>query len=318
MKQVDIYTSPEWANFNDNDMVVIDDVKKLPLMEINGVFKTKMILVVICTGGKIEVKIENTPYTIHKNEVMICAYNTMISDCMLSTDLEMFAIGVNPGYLDKNIFIDKKFWEYAEFVESKHVMALSDEEILLLMHYYDIGKAALEKEDGKVKDLLIKNLKQCFIYEFYDIIKKKTPGDYSIAATSDIRQEDLIFRKFIGLLNESDGKKTKVSDFAYELNITPKYLSMLVKKVSRKSCLTWIHEFIVKEIRRELAYPEKTISQISMDLGFPNVSFFSKFVKNHLGSSPTNIRKGFSMQEKSIQPLADVWKAPSSSVQDNS
>lgn len=290
MQNIDIDINKDWTSYKDNDVAIINDVKKLLLRNIGGVIKTNMVMAVFCIKGKMQAKIEGVPYTINANEVMICSFNTVISDYMLSSDLEMFAIGVKPGFLDKNIYIDKKFWEYAEFVEQKHVMKLQDKEIELFMHYYRIGEAAMNKEEGKYKDIIINHLKKCFIYEFFDIIRSRMPNDFS--ASSDIRQEDLIFRKFLKLLNENDGRMHKVSDFADALFITPKYLSMLVKRVSGKSCLGWIHEFMIKEIQRELTYTNKTVSQISTDLGFPNVSFFSKFVRTHLGSSPTIIRNG--------------------------
>ena len=40
-----------------------------------------------------------------------------------------------------------------------------------------------------------------------------------------------------------------------------------------------------------LRYSNKTIKEICTELDFPNLSFFGKFVKEHLGMSPTEYRQ---------------------------
>ncbi len=75
------------------------------------------------------------------------------------------------------------------------------------------------------------------------------------------------------------------------LHVTPKYLSKCVKYESGRVPLDHIHEMTVSIIRQQLRYSNKSIKEISADLDFPNLSFFGKFVKEHLGMSPTEYRQ---------------------------
>jgi len=82
-----------------------------------------------------------------------------------------------------------------------------------------------------------------------------------------------------------------VSAFANMLNVTPKYLSKCVKDESGRLPLDLIHETTINTIRQQLRYSNMTVKEICTQLDFPNLSFFGKFVKEHLGMSPTSYRQ---------------------------
>ena len=53
-----------------------------------------------------------------------------------------------------------------------------------------------------------------------------------------------------------------------------------------------IDDEITTVIKQQLLYSSKSVKEIANDLNFPNLSFFGKFTKEHLGASPLNIRQG--------------------------
>ena len=77
------------------------------------------------------------------------------------------------------------------------------------------------------------------------------------------------------------------------LNITPKYLSVVVREVSGKTPTEWIHYYAVNVIAQRLTQTKKTIKEISVELNFPNPSFFGRFVREHLGCSPKEYREKY-------------------------
>ena len=102
---------------------------------------------------------------------------------------------------------------------------------------------------------------------------------------------ELLFQKFVMLLSSLDYTERQVSFYAGKLCITPKYLGTICQQVSGKTASNWIDEFMIERIRRLLCYSEKSIKEIADELEFPNVSFFGRYVKKHLGQSPTNYRR---------------------------
>ncbi len=60
-----------------------------------------------------------------------------------------------------------------------------------------------------------------------------------------------------------------------EISLFMQYYALLGSKITRSSCRN----------------PDKSVKEISNELGFPNLSFFGKYVKRMLGMSPKAYRK---------------------------
>ena len=99
--------------------------------------------------------------------------------------------------------------------------------------------------------------------------------------------------KFMRLVEQSDGRLRRVDDFANQLNITPKYLSTLLKETMSRRPSEMIKLFTLKAIERRLRFTDMTMQEIANDLKFPNASFFGKYVKEHLGMTPLEYRKKY-------------------------
>ncbi len=80
-------------------------------------------------------------------------------------------------------------------------------------------------------------------------------------------------------------------DYAGLLNISPKYLNECVKEVLSVSSKSIIIEQLLIRSRHELKFTNKTIKEISFELGFSTPDYFSSFLKTQTGLSPTALRK---------------------------
>ena len=79
--------------------------------------------------------------------------------------------------------------------------------------------------------------------------------------------------------------------YASQLNISPKYLSEVVKQVSKRTPNDWIDHYVVLELRVLLKNSTKNIKEITEELHFPNQSFLGKYFKEHVGMSPSEYRR---------------------------
>lgn len=95
------------------------------------------------------------------------------------------------------------------------------------------------------------------------------------------------------LVEESDGRIRRVDEFANQLNITPKYLSTILKEVMNRRPSTYILLYTLKAIERRLRFTDMTMQEIANDLKFPNASFFGKYCKEHLGMTPLEYRNKY-------------------------
>lgn len=101
-----------------------------------------------------------------------------------------------------------------------------------------------------------------------------------------------IFIKFRNLLTKEFWQHRSVSFYACNLNVTPKYLSEVIKKQTGKTAGEWIDKAVTLEAKVLSQNRELGISQISDKLNFSDQSVFGKFFKTHEGVSPLEYRKG--------------------------
>tara|TARA_Y100001972_G_C7643255_1_gene323157 strand:+ start:179 stop:982 length:804 start_codon:yes stop_codon:yes gene_type:complete len=84
----------------------------------------------------------------------------------------------------------------------------------------------------------------------------------------------------------------EVADYANLLHITPKYLNECVKEVLCVSSKSIIVEQLLIRSRHALKFSNKTIKEISFELGFSSPDYFSYFFKTHTGITPSTLRNG--------------------------
>lgn len=76
----------------------------------------------------------------------------------------------------------------------------------------------------------------------------------------------------------------------HELNMSPNYLSDLLKKETGRNAMDHIHTFIIEKAKTILLSSESSVSEIAYDLGFEYPQYFSKLFKSKTGTSPAAFR----------------------------
>jgi AraC-like DNA-binding protein len=82
----------------------------------------------------------------------------------------------------------------------------------------------------------------------------------------------------------------KVQYFADKLNLSPNYLSDLIRKASSKSILEHIHYHIIELAKHMLLNSNRTVSEIAYELGFEYPQYFSRLFKNKIGQTALEYR----------------------------
>lgn len=80
---------------------------------------------------------------------------------------------------------------------------------------------------------------------------------------------------------------------AQSLNLSPMYLSNLLKSVTGLTTQQHIHEKLIEKAKEKLSTTELTVSEIAFDLGFEHSQSFSKLFKVKTSLSPLKFRSSF-------------------------
>jgi AraC-like DNA-binding protein len=84
-----------------------------------------------------------------------------------------------------------------------------------------------------------------------------------------------------------------VQFFANELNVSPNYLSRLLKSLTGQSTQQLIHQKLVEKAKEKLSTTELTVSEIAYELGFEHPQSFTKLFKSKTNLSPIEFRSSF-------------------------
>ncbi|MEN2402908.1 helix-turn-helix domain-containing protein [Flavobacterium sp. MC2016-06] len=130
------------------------------------------------------------------------------------------------------------------------------------------------------------NIVQAYLMALFCEMNKnivKTSKNLSAAAVLSNKFKELIYANI----------KTQhlVSYYASQLNVTPNHLNKSVKIVTGKSAGKWIEETILLEAKYLLFQTTLSVSEIAIQVGHEDHSYFSRFFKKHEGITPIQYRK---------------------------
>ncbi len=84
-----------------------------------------------------------------------------------------------------------------------------------------------------------------------------------------------------------------VQSVADTLNVSPNYLSSLLKVLTGQSTQQHIHEKLIEKAKEQLSTTQLSVSEIAYTLGFEHSQSFSKLFKNKTNQSPAAFRASF-------------------------
>lgn len=106
------------------------------------------------------------------------------------------------------------------------------------------------------------------------------------------RLEDILTKYFNSDALARKGLPT-VQDIAGQLNVSPGYLSSLLKVLTGQNTQQHIHNKLIEKAKEKLAATDLSVSEIAYELGFEHPQSFSRLFKIKTKLSPLEFRQSF-------------------------
>ncbi len=161
----------------------------------------------------------------------------------------------------------------------QHVLHLSDEDFL----FFDQLLNTIQQQKNNVK--IVAPLIIAIIEKIETLHPENQIEDNKFS------RKKIISKTFCELINNNYLEKKDVAHYAEKLNITPKYLSEVIKETTGKSPKALIEQLIMQEAKSLLKQTEMNVKEISYWLGFEDPSYFTKAFKVFEGITPFEYRK---------------------------
>ena len=272
------------VGYSDNDIVIIDSIQEFA--EVSAA-RMSMNAIAICMQGKVQGTLNGQVMELHKNQVAIIPQNVVITDLMISPDFNLKAMFFTNRILQSFLREKMSVWNDVVYVRRLHVVTMDDIELQFYSNFYEMLSLSFDKKiNYPFRTDVIQSLLRAAILGLCGALKQRMLTD----DVPDTYTANNHFQRFLDLLHSIDVKHRTVEWYASELCISPKYLSTICKKQSGKTANEWITEHVLEDIRYYLKHTDYSIKQICDLLGFPNPSFFGKYVKEHFGQTPAYFR----------------------------
>lgn len=102
---------------------------------------------------------------------------------------------------------------------------------------------------------------------------------------------DTLVQRFRALLELHFRGHAPVSFYAERLQVSADHLSRACRSSSGLSALDLVHERLLLEARRLLAYTPAAVAEVAHELGFEDPAYFSRFFTRRAGVSPSAYRE---------------------------
>lgn len=277
-----------WDVYSDEHLVIVSDCKDIPLRR--GTLNVDMPIISYCSAGTTSCVVNGKPYTISHGDVVIFMPPFLVEQKETSADFECRLIGFSSQSLKSHaLHTGKDLFDLMEYKKEHPVVFLDHDEQNTYFHFYELIRLNVRRRGTPFYSETMNALFQAIFCETCAVVSRRLPPSEYLPR--GIRRKDWLFKNFLRVLMDSGGRVRSVTGIAETLGVTSKYLSSVVKEVSDRTALDWIQDYTTEVVTRELKYTDKSIKEISLQLGFPSLSFFGKFCKSRLGQSPKEFRR---------------------------
>ncbi len=244
-----------------------------------------------CSGGRVRMLVNDNAVEFGERQLLICKYNDKLSNVELSPDCKCTVIGFSER-IRKDSMTEAHLWNKVVHLWANPVLTITDSLQRTLEYYRGLLEIKLGEELTVYNLEIIHAIVKAVLYELLQQVEECTETEMNFLLT----RKEVLCKNFIQLVSTTRVKPRNLTWYANQLCVTPKYLTSVCKQVTGKSAFCVINEYVLKDIRHLLKNSSKSVKEIADHLGFTNISFFGKYVKQHTGFSPmklrTSLRKG--------------------------
>ena len=267
----------------DDDLLLSDQINLAPMPR--DPRKMSFILIGLCTKGQINYRMDTEEQRVEAGDLLVVSERHIIEEYKPSEDMEGLCIMMSVDFFHEIIKTVHDVSSLFVFARMRPILKLQPEEIETFKEYFQFIKQKLSDNHNHFRKDLIRTLMLAMFYDVGNVIYRVKNFNESHMSS------EKVFTAFLKMVEENCRKERRVAWYAQQLQITPKYLSQAVKRVSGQAAVEWIENYVTMELRVMLKNSSLSIKEIANEMNFPNQSFLGKYFKEHTGMTPSAYRK---------------------------
>ncbi|MDR6157824.1 AraC family transcriptional activator of pobA [Chryseobacterium sp. SLBN-27] len=258
-----------------------------PIYDVLSFYKITFI-----TRNKGRLKYGRNYYDYNEGSMLFLAPNQLVGSTDYNSETYCYILLIHPDFLLGSP-LARKIKQYAYFsYSSTEALHLSDSEKEIILSVYRMMEQELNSRvDEFSQEVVIAHIELLLSYvnRFYkrQFITRK-------AVNNDILQKlETILDYYLNDENSLGHGLPTVQYLSDQLNISPGYLSDVLRTVIGKNAQQYIREKLTEKAKERLISTDLTVGEIAYELGFEHPQSFSKMFRVQTGLSPIEFRNSF-------------------------
>ncbi|MBP5171345.1 MAG: AraC family transcriptional regulator [Bacteroidales bacterium] len=240
-------------------------------------------LLIICLNrrGETHADYDMVRYNIQANDLSVFFPNHIIISDETSDNYIASMIVVSQRLTEQ---IKKtSIWQQHQFYLKNPIVHLDEKQFLEVNHVFQLVKTMSESDIPEREECclsllnILTKLVDCYLPKRETIDNPRLGKRY--------------FNAFYEALNKYYNQSHDVAFYADLAHLSPKYFGSIITHETGINASKWIAEVIIVRAKMLLRYNTLNMTDISEQLGFPDLPSFSRYFKTNTGQSPMEYRK---------------------------
>ncbi|WP_417367454.1 helix-turn-helix domain-containing protein [Flavobacterium beibuense] len=201
-----------------------------------------------------------------------------------------FVIYIHEDYLNgHSLHNEIKKYGYFDYEANEALHISAREEEIIWDLFYRIKSEYNNNTDEYSRDIILTHIDSILKYSqrFY---KRQFINRKQLSGKTISKFNELLGSYFENGQLKKSGLPT-VKTMADSLNLSPRYLSDMLRQETGKTAIELIHIYLITEAKHLLQASENTVAEIAYLLGFENPPYFTRLFKKEAGMTPNEYRK---------------------------
>lgn len=264
------------------DNTIAEDQLSVPL-------SLNAFVVILVLSGSGTIHINYKPDRIESGKIVLLSASHLFKLENCSSDFKCLSLLVSKKFMDDMDATEMIYRriKYGSMMYNRPVVEIKENNVSVIESRIRAIDETIKNEDHLYyKDLILNHL-----FAFYLDLSNIIERDEDLYQDGNFTRYEGIIKSFIELLIKNYKTEHKVEFYSSQLNITPHYLTLIVKRITGQTVSDFIFEMLYSEARSLLTHSQMSIQEIASYLNLSDQSAFGKFFKRKSGVSPKDYRR---------------------------
>ena len=240
----------------------------------------------LCTAGEGSFVFNEHCYHIVKNDLVVMPFPHRARNLAAHPDMKVEWFAADYKFLQNQLPSNNYSIGGSISLNHNPVIPLSEEHAVRILDDFHRLRERMENRQAMFYREMMGSL--CLTM-MYDIFESHSQRD-NTSEQSD--RTGYIVKSLMELLSTGvSSTERSVNYYAESLNVSPKYLSATIKRLTGHSVTSYIDRATVPILKNFLEDERLSLTQIAERMNFASLSYFSRYCTKHLGMSPSDYRR---------------------------